>query len=89
MNLGDTYEGERVNDISYFNGELMKYKTKSHIVWISEIIAKHIKALKDAIATWKQRKKTGTAQEKKGLAQWHLDYLEGQLHEEMKWMESA
>ena len=80
MKLGDMHNGEAVNEVNYLNGELMSYATNNAVMWIKSVIAKHTEALKSAIETWKQRKDEH--------AQWHLDYLENELQEELDWLKS-
>jgi hypothetical protein len=79
--LGTIYKGEKVNYANYLNGELMSYGTNNHAAVILSVLAKHIEALREAVATWKQRKKNASTKDK-GYAQWHLDYLESELKQE-------
>ena len=80
MKLGDLYEGEKINEINYLDGEIMSYGTNNAVAWVKSVIVKHTEALKSAIKTWKKRKDEH--------AKWHLDYLELKLQEELDWLKN-
>lgn len=83
IKMGDIRDGMPINEMHYFNGQLLSSSTSKTIYWVVSILGKHIEALKDAIVVWKQRKQSSRGSEKSN-AQSNLDYLESQLQKEIE-----
>lgn len=64
----------------YLDGELLSRLSIDGIrSWVPSVLDKAIVAIKQAIATWEQRKKQWADKKKKTYAEWHLEYNRDRL----------